>query len=100
MPKILIVEDDEVIARGMADHLGAAGFDPVWVAQGAKALARLPQDHLQVYPGELGRLEQRHQPRERRAQLVRDRRGEGGAQLLVLGARHAWSIAAALRLRP
>src|SRR5437763_13375730 len=48
MPKVLIVEDDEVIARGMADHLGAAGFDPVWVAQGAKALARLRYERPDV----------------------------------------------------
>jgi DNA-binding response OmpR family regulator len=41
MAKVLIVEDDEVIAEGMAQHLGAAGFDPVRVADGQKALARL-----------------------------------------------------------
>ena len=34
MPKVLIVEDDEVIAQGMARHLGAAGFDPVTVGNG------------------------------------------------------------------
>jgi DNA-binding response OmpR family regulator len=41
MAKVLIVEDDEVIAEGMARHLGAAGFDPVRVPDGQKALARL-----------------------------------------------------------
>ena len=41
MPKVLIVEDDEVIAQGMARHLGAAGFDPVWVGNGDQGLARL-----------------------------------------------------------
>jgi DNA-binding response OmpR family regulator len=41
MPKVLIVEDDEVIAEGMARHLGAGGFDPVRVEDGRKALARL-----------------------------------------------------------
>ena len=41
MPKVLIVEDDEVIAQGMARHLGAAGFDAVWVANGEQGLARL-----------------------------------------------------------
>jgi two-component system, OmpR family, alkaline phosphatase synthesis response regulator PhoP len=41
MPKVLIVEDDEVIAQGMARHLGAAGFDPVWVGNGDLGLARL-----------------------------------------------------------
>src|SRR2546421_10191926 len=41
MPKVLIVEDDEVIAQGMASHLEAAGFDAVAVARGEKGLARL-----------------------------------------------------------
>jgi len=41
MPKVLIVEDDEVIAQGMARHLGAAGFDPVCVGNGDQGLARL-----------------------------------------------------------
>src|SRR5256886_17502281 len=41
MPKVLIVEDDEVIAQGMARHLGAAGFDPVSVGNGPQGLARL-----------------------------------------------------------
>jgi two-component system alkaline phosphatase synthesis response regulator PhoP len=41
MPKVLIVEDDEVIAQGMARHLGAAGFDPVQVGNGTQGLARL-----------------------------------------------------------
>ena len=39
MPKVLIVEDDELIARGMSEHLSAAGFDPVWVQLGRLALA-------------------------------------------------------------
>jgi two-component system alkaline phosphatase synthesis response regulator PhoP len=41
MPKVLIVEDDEVIAQGMARHLGAAGFDPVCVGNGDQGIARL-----------------------------------------------------------
>jgi two-component system OmpR family response regulator len=41
MPKVLIIEDDEVIAQGMARHLGAAGFDAVWVGNGDQGLARL-----------------------------------------------------------
>jgi DNA-binding response OmpR family regulator len=41
MPNVLIVEDDEVIAQGMARHLGAAGFDAVWVGNGDQGLARL-----------------------------------------------------------
>jgi DNA-binding response OmpR family regulator len=41
MPKVLIVEDDDVIAQGMARHLSAAGFDATWVANGEQGLARL-----------------------------------------------------------
>jgi DNA-binding response OmpR family regulator len=37
MPKVLIVEDDAVIADGMARHLRAAAFDPVWVGNGRAA---------------------------------------------------------------
>ena len=39
--KILIVEDDTVIADGMAKHLLAAGFDPIVVGRGELGLARL-----------------------------------------------------------
>jgi DNA-binding response OmpR family regulator len=39
--KVLIVEDDAVIARAMATHLSAAGFDPLWVANGETGIARL-----------------------------------------------------------
>jgi two-component system alkaline phosphatase synthesis response regulator PhoP len=41
MPKVLIVEDDEVIAQGMARHLTDAGFDAVCVSKGEPGLARL-----------------------------------------------------------
>jgi DNA-binding response OmpR family regulator len=41
MSKVLIIEDDEVIAQGMAAHLSAAGFDPLWVNKGEPGLARL-----------------------------------------------------------
>ena len=41
MAKVLIVEDDEVIAQGMARHLSAAGFDPLWVGKGEAGMARL-----------------------------------------------------------
>ncbi|MGH3080969.1 MAG: response regulator transcription factor [Gaiellaceae bacterium] len=41
MAKVLIVEDDEVIAEGMARHLSNAGFDPVRVTNGTQGLARL-----------------------------------------------------------
>jgi DNA-binding response OmpR family regulator len=41
MAKVLIVEDDSVIADGMARHLSSAGFDPVVVGKGEQGLARL-----------------------------------------------------------
>jgi DNA-binding response OmpR family regulator len=44
MAKVLIVEDDDVIGRGMATHLGMAGFDTVLVQRGESALTRLRFD--------------------------------------------------------
>ena len=48
MAHILIIEDDEVIAQGMARHLQAAGFDAVGVANGETGLARLRYDRPDV----------------------------------------------------
>src|SRR4051794_29241958 len=41
MSRVLIIEDDETIAQGMARHLAAAGFDPVSVGSGDQGLTRL-----------------------------------------------------------
>jgi DNA-binding response OmpR family regulator len=41
MPRVLIVEDDDVIADGIARHLEAGGFDAVAVERGELGLARL-----------------------------------------------------------
>src|SRR3990172_10605813 len=48
MAKVLIVEDDDVIAEGMARHLAAAGFDPLTVAKGEQGLARLRYEQPDV----------------------------------------------------
>jgi two-component system alkaline phosphatase synthesis response regulator PhoP len=48
MPKVLIVEDDEVIAHGMARHLRAAGFDAVCVDNGDQGLARIRYERPDV----------------------------------------------------
>ena len=48
MAKVLIVEDDEVIAEGMARHLQAAGFDSVRVGNGTTGLARLRYERPDV----------------------------------------------------
>ena len=41
MAKVLIVEDDVVIADGMRRHLAQAGFDAIVVSKGDQGLARL-----------------------------------------------------------
>jgi len=46
--KVLIVEDDELIAEGMAQHLAAAGLEPVRVGAGETGLARLRYERPDV----------------------------------------------------
>jgi len=46
--RILIVEDDDVIAQGMARHLQAAGFETLGVANGETGLARLRYERPDV----------------------------------------------------
>ena len=48
MAKVLIIEDDDVIAQGMSRHLSSAGFDPLWVAKGESGLARLRYERPDV----------------------------------------------------
>jgi two-component system response regulator ResD len=48
MGKVLIVEDDSVIAQGMAHHLKAAGFDPLWIPRGELGLTRLRYERPDV----------------------------------------------------
>jgi DNA-binding response OmpR family regulator len=48
VPKVLIIEDDDVIAEGMSRHLASAGFDPLWVAKGESGLARLRYERPDV----------------------------------------------------
>jgi len=48
MAKVLIVEDDDVIAKGMASHLTEAGFEPSWVSNGVAGLARLRYERPEV----------------------------------------------------
>ena len=58
MAKVLIVEDDSVIADGMARHLATAGFDPVVVGKGDQGMARLRYERMEderSLPGSLGR---------------------------------------------
>jgi DNA-binding response OmpR family regulator len=48
VPRVLIVEDDEVIAEGMAQQLAAAGIDAVRVGAGEAGLARLRYERPDV----------------------------------------------------
>ena len=48
MTKVLIVEDDQIIAQGMVQHLSAAGFDAVSVGNGNTGLARLRYERPDV----------------------------------------------------
>src|SRR5919198_1592495 len=48
MAKILIVEDDSVIAQGMVHHLRSSGFDPLWIARGELGLTRLRYERPDV----------------------------------------------------
>src|SRR6188474_3374641 len=48
MAKVLIIEDDDVIARGMARHLESAGFDAYSVSSGETGLARLRYERPDV----------------------------------------------------
>ena len=48
MTKVLIVEDDEVIAEAMAQHLAAAGLEAMRVGAGETGLARLRYERPDV----------------------------------------------------
>jgi DNA-binding response OmpR family regulator len=48
VPRVLIIEDDNVIADGMARHLQAGGFDPIVVGRGELGLARLRFENPEV----------------------------------------------------
>ncbi len=82
MAKVLIIEDDYVIAQGMARHLASAGFDPLGVSNGEAGLARLRYERPDVcildlmLPGADG------------WRLIETARSEGiGTPILVVSAR-------------
>jgi DNA-binding response OmpR family regulator len=82
MAKVLIVEDDEVIAEGMARHLATAGFEPIRVTNGTQGLAKLRFERPDVcivdlmLPGTDG------------WRLIESARGDGiGTPIIVVSAR-------------
>ena len=93
MAKVLIIEDDDVIAQGMARHLTAAGFDAVGVANGETGLARLRYEQPDVcvldlmLPGIDG------------WRVIEQARGEGSARRSSSSARAAPSTTGSTRSR-
>jgi DNA-binding response OmpR family regulator len=82
MAKVLIVEDDEVIAQGISRHLLAAGLDPVWVANGDQGIARLRYELPDVLVLDL------MLPGMDGWRLIETARGEGiGTPIIVVSAR-------------
>jgi DNA-binding response OmpR family regulator len=82
MARVLVVEDDSVIAEGIAGHLRAAGYDAVLVERGDVALKRLRFESFDVcvldlmLPGVDG------------WRLIEELRGEGiGVPIVVVSAR-------------
>src|SRR3989475_5720667 len=82
MAKVLIVEDDAVIADGMARHLASAGFDPVVVGKGEQGLARLRYERPDVVVLDL------MLPRRDGWSVIEAARDEGiGTPIVVVSAR-------------
>src|ERR671934_2021227 len=82
MSKVLIVEDDEVIAGGMARSLQAAGHDAVAVGNGEQGLARLRYEQPDVCVLDL------MLPELDGWKLIETVRGEGiGTPIVVVSAR-------------
>src|SRR5262249_18353116 len=82
MARVLIVEDDDVLAQGMAQHLTVAGFDPVTVGRGDLALARLRYEHPDVCVLDL------MLPAQDGWRVIETVRGEGfGTPIVVVSAR-------------
>jgi two-component system alkaline phosphatase synthesis response regulator PhoP len=82
MAKVLVVEDDEIIGRGIAGHLLNAGFEPLLVPRGETGLARLRFERPDVVVLDL------MLPGLDGWQLIESARGEGiGTPILVVSAR-------------
>jgi two-component system alkaline phosphatase synthesis response regulator PhoP len=82
MSSVLIVEDDEVIAKAIAGHLSQSGFDPLCVPKGDVALARLRYERPEVCVVDL------MLPGLDGWELIRTARAEGiGTPIIVISAR-------------
>jgi len=82
MAKVLIVEDDDVIAQAMAHHLSIADFDPMVVSDGDAGLRRLRFETPDVCVVDL------MLPRMDGWRLIESARSEGlGTPIIVVSAR-------------
>jgi len=82
MSKVLIIEDDDVIAQAMAHHLSLAGFDPIVVSEGDAGLRRLRFETPDVCVVDL------MLPRMDGWRLIESAREEGvGTPIIVVSAR-------------
>jgi len=93
MLKVLVVEDDDVIAQSMVRHLEAAGFAPSRVATGEEGLKRLRHDPPDVavvdlmLPGIPG------------ARLIETARAEGINTPIIVVSAHGTKHEPALQIR-
>ena len=82
MAKVLLIEDDEVIAQAMVRHLQAAGHEPKWVAKGEQGLAALRYEAPDVCVLDL------MLPQRDGWSVIEAARGEGiGTPIVVVSAR-------------
>jgi len=82
MAKVLIVEDDEIVARSMTDHLAAAGHDAKWIGKGEQGLAAMRYEAPDVVVLDL------MLPQRDGWSVIEQARAEGiGTPILVVSAR-------------
>jgi DNA-binding response OmpR family regulator len=82
MAKVLIVEDDEIIAQSMRDHLAAAGHEAKWTAKGDQGLAAMRYEAPDVVVLDL------MLPQRDGWSVIEQARAEGiGTPILVVSAR-------------
>jgi len=82
MAKVLNVEDDEVVAQSMIDHIAAAGHEAKWTAKGEQGLAALRYDAPDVVILDL------MLPQRDGWSVIESARAEGiGTPILVVSAR-------------
>jgi DNA-binding response OmpR family regulator len=82
MAKVLIVEDDEIVAASMLDHLAAAGHEPRWIAKGEQGLAALRHEAPDVLVLDL------MLPQRDGWSVIENARAEGiGTPIVVVSAR-------------